>query len=368
MSIILSGDNGVTFNDSSLQGAAASPFGLKNRIINGDMRIDQRNAGASINNDTTGSQFSLDRWLIYGSQSAKFSIQQNAGSVTPPTGFTNYLGCTSTSAYTVTSTDEFDVIQRIEGFNTADFAWGTANAKTVTLSFWVRSSLTGTFGGGIGNDPLNRMYVFSYTILAANTWEYKTVTISGDTTGTWNTNNTKGLQLYFSIGAGTAKQGTPGVWGSTALLAPTGQTSVVGTNGATFYITGVQLEIGSTATPFERRMYTNELQLCQRYFQQLGSAVGVASASNFITGAIQFFVPMRATPTVSTSNLMTVTDTNAIDATQSSTGIAIVSGTRANNLGMNFTLTNLSGLTTNKLFITVPTAYSNGFILVSSEL
>jgi hypothetical protein len=317
MSMILDGSNGVTFNDSSLQGAAASPYVLKNRIINGDMRIDQRNAGASISNNTTGTQFSLDRWLIYGSQASKFNIQQNAGSVTPPTGFTNYLGCTSTSAYTVTSTDEFDVIQRIEGYNMSDFGWGTANAKTVTLSFWARSSLTGTFGGVFGNSSLNRVYVFSYTISAANTWEYKTVTITGDTTGTWDSTNGKGIQIYFSLGCGSTYQGTTGSWGSTLYLAPTGQTSVVGTNGATWYITGVQLEIGTSATPFERRIFGQELILCQRYFQKsydLNVAIGYVGTVN---GSVAirnanvtndgcpfwhcpFKVTMRATPTVTT--------------------------------------------------------------------
>jgi hypothetical protein len=289
---------------------------MRNRIINGAMEIDQRNAGASINNDTTGGQFSLDRWLIYGSQASKFSIQQNAGSVTPPTGFTNYLGCTSSSAYSVGSTDEFDIIQRLEGFNTSDLAWGTANAKTITFSFWVRSSLTGTFGGMFGNSALNRRYVFSYTISAANTWEQKTVTIVGDTTGTWLTTNGIGLQIYFSIGAGASNQGTPGSWGATTLLAPTGQTSVVSTNGATWYITGVQLELGSTATPFESRLYGQELANCQRYFEKSyntdvavgtastaysiwsssGSAGGLTTA--YLDGHVTFKVTKRATPTM----------------------------------------------------------------------
>jgi hypothetical protein len=310
MSMILDGSNGVTFNDASLQGAAASPFGLKNRIINGDMRIDQRNAGASISNNTTGSQFSLDRWLIYGSQASKFNIQQDAGAVTPPVGFNDYLGCTSTSAYTVTSADEFDVIQRIEGYNMADFAWGTANAKTVTFSFWARSSLTGTFGGAFGNATLNRMYVFSYTISAANTWEYKTITIAGDTTGTWDATNGKGIQIYFSIGAGTSNQGTPGVWGSTVLLAPTGQTSVVGTSGATWYITGVQLEVGSTATPFERRLYNQELANCQRYYWQrnretnyAGLCTGIMRGATTSRMYVQYPVTMRSSPTLSFTNI-----------------------------------------------------------------
>ena len=262
MSMILDGSNGVTFNDSSLQGAAASPYVLKNRIINGDMRIDQRNAGASV----TANGYTLDRWRLYNTQSSKLTIQQNAASVTPPTGFVNYLGMTSSSAYTVTSTDVFQIYQWIEGNNIADLAWGTANAKTVTLSFWVRSSLTGTFGGALQNGAGNRSYPFSYTISSANTWEQKTITITGDTSGTWTTDNTAGVAIIFCYGAGSTNVGTANAWTGSALSSVTGATSVVGTNGATLYLTGVQLEVGSTATPFERRMYGNELALCQRYF------------------------------------------------------------------------------------------------------
>ena len=150
--------------------------GFKNRIINGAMVIDQRNGGASIT--PTSGQFSVDRWKMVLSQASKYTAQQNAGSVTSPAGFTNYLGITSSSAYSVLSSDYFFISQGIEGYNMADLNWGSANAKTATLSFWVRSSLTGTFGGSIGNVNGDRSYPFSYTISSANTWEYKTVTIT----------------------------------------------------------------------------------------------------------------------------------------------------------------------------------------------
>ena len=276
MSMILDGSNGVTFNDSSLQGAAASPYGLKNRIINGDMRIDQRSAGTSVSTSSTGTQTyaSLDRWAYIVSQASKFTIQQNAGSVTPPTGFTNYLGITSLSSYTVGTSDYFNVNQIIEGFNIADLGWGTANAKTITISFWVRSSLTGTFGGSLRNSAIDRSYPFSYTISAANTWEQKSITVAGDTTGTWLTNNGHGIQLAFSLGMGSTYSATANAWAGGNYVSATGATSVVGTNGATFYITGVQLEIGSTATQFERRMYGQELALCQRYLPATSSIGG----------------------------------------------------------------------------------------------
>ena len=314
MSMILDGSNGATFNDGSQQGAAASPYGLKNRIINGDMRIDQRNAGASIN--PTDGQFSVDRFMIFRSVTSKLTAQQNAGSVTPPAGFTNYLGITSSSAYTVTSSDYFMICQRIEGFNIADLAWGTANAKTVTLSFWVRSSLTGTFGASIQNGSQNRAYPFTYTISSANTWEQKTITIAGDTTGTWSTTNTEGLGLYIGLGMGTTYSGTAGAWASSTYYSATGATSVVGTNGATFYITGVQLEVGSTATPFERRMYGTELALCQRYYEKsfpvntapvndvhyMATTATAYDTNSFIAPYISFKTPKRAAPSVTLYN------------------------------------------------------------------
>jgi hypothetical protein len=230
------------------------------------MRIDQRNAGASVT--PPNGAFGLDRWQFnMFTNSGKFSAQQNAGSVTPPAGFTNYNGITSLSAYSIASGDIYAISQTIEGFNTADLGFGTANAKTVTISFWVRSSLTGTFGGSLRNNDGNRSYPFSYTISAANTWEYETITIPGDTTGTWLTTNGIGIRLTFSLGVGSTYSGTAGAWAAGAFVSPTGATSVVGTSGATFYITGVQLEVGSVATPFERRPYSTELSLCQRYYQ-----------------------------------------------------------------------------------------------------
>jgi hypothetical protein len=266
MSMILDGSNGVTFNDASLQGAAASPFGLKNRIINGDMRIDQRNAGASIT-PSSGFTYSLDRWQYGADVGSKVSIQRNAGSVTPPAGYTNYLGVTSLSAYTAGASEQYDLIQHIEGYNTADLAWGTADAKTITLSFWVRSSLTGTFSGSLVNGAGNRAYPFTYTISSANTWEKETITIPGDTSGTWYTDNTAGVNVKFDFGSGSNFLGTANAWTGSEKMGVTGSVSVVGTNGATWYVTGVQFEVGSTATPFERRMYGTELVLCERYAQ-----------------------------------------------------------------------------------------------------
>jgi hypothetical protein len=295
-------------NAVALAQGASNNVTFRNRLINGNMVVDQRNAGASVT--PTGSQYTLDRWQAVISQSSKLSVQQNAGSVTPPVGFVNYLGATSLSAYSIGSTDVFGFRHIIEGFNTADLAWGTANAQPITISFWVRSSLTGTFGLGLGNSGFSRAYPASYTISSANTWEYKTVTIAGDTTGTWLTNNGIGIQVTFGIGYGSSYLGTANTWNAGTAFMPTGATSVVGTNGATFYITGVQLEAGTTASPFEYRQYGTELALCQRYFQKLadGSSIStcslatvVSSDTSSIFGLIPFQVPMRTAPSLATT-------------------------------------------------------------------
>jgi hypothetical protein len=295
--MILDGSNGVTFNDSSLQGAAASPYVLKNRIINGAMVVDQRNAGASVT--AADGVYTLDRWVTYTSQASKFTVQQNAGSVTPPLGYTNYLGITSSSSYSAVSGDYFGLAQFIEGYNVSDLSWGTASAQIITLSFWVRSSLTGTFGVSLANSANSRSYLATYTISSANTWEQKTLTITGDTSGTWVTNNGKGIRVWFDLGSGSSYNGTAGSWGASVVTRTSGSQSVVGTSGATFYITGVQLEQNTSATPFERRLYNQELANCQRYFLKLLGYIenNAPSGSNAYSNWF-FKVSMRAAPTV----------------------------------------------------------------------
>jgi len=255
-------------NLTSSTGGVISPniTSLRNRIINGAMVIDQRNAGASVTPSGTGKSYLIDRWCYLSSQTSKFAFQQNAGSVTPPNGFINYLGATSQSAYTVGSSDYFLLSQYIEGLNVADLGWGTSNAKSVTFSFWAYSSLTGNFGLTINNNN-NYYYPYLYSIPVANTWTYITVTIPGPTSGTWLTTNGQGIAIQFSLGAGSSLVGTSGTWTSTGYLGATGQVNVVGTNGATFYITGVQLEVGTQATSFDYRPYGTELALCQRYYE-----------------------------------------------------------------------------------------------------
>ena len=298
---------GGTQNQQLGQGNASI---MKNRIINGAMVIDQRNNGSQLSN-TASSQYNIDRWYTFNTQVGKFTIQQNAGSVTPPVGFVNYNGITSTSAFTLGAGDFFGYAQSIEGFNTADLNWGTANAKTVTLSFWVRSSLTGTFGGFLKNNAGDRFYIYSYTISSANTWEQKTVTIAGDTSGTWNTTNGIGIAVSWGFGAGSTYSGGSASWGSTFYNQPSGSQNIVSTNGATFYITGVQLEAGSYATGFEYVNYQTSLGNCQRYYSKSytqGTNPGSAAFPGFewfslslasrIATTAHFPITMRAVPSI----------------------------------------------------------------------
>lgn len=247
---------------------------FRNKIINGAMEIDQRSTG-TLTLSSTGNTYTMDRWAGYNRLVAsKFSVQQ---STTAPTGFKNSLLVTSLSAYSVSSGDLHYITQFVEGTNIADLGWGASGAKTVTLSFWVRSSLTGTFGGAIVNSGSSYCYPFSYSISSANTFERKTITITGPTAGTWLTTTGIGLQVIFSMGTDSAFLGTANAWvQADNKLSVTGETRVIGTNGATWYLSGVQLEVGSTATEVERRPYGMELQLCQRYFQTYPTLIHIA--------------------------------------------------------------------------------------------
>jgi hypothetical protein len=263
--------------------ATQNSLGVRNLIINGDMRIDQRNAGASVT--PTNAQYHIDRWRAYLSQASKYTVQQ---STTAPSGFNYSLLATSSSAYTVGASDYFLLAQPIEGLNSAHLAWGTSDAKTVTLSFWVRSSLTGTFGGAVGNAAGNRSYPYSYTISSADTWEKKTITIAGDTSGTWVTTNASSVVIYWSLGSGSSSSGTAGAWSGTYYDSVTGATSIVGTSGATLYITGVQLEVGEGASDFEHLPYDVQLRRCQRYYEVLygQAATGYGILSYPLTGNV----------------------------------------------------------------------------------
>lgn len=311
----ITGNVAFTSNNVTIGGQTIAPnLGMKNRIINGDMRIDQRNNGqASI----VG--LSLDRWLYSSSNAAAVSIQQNAGSVTPPTGFNYYQGMTSRSSNTIGSTDYAIMLQGVEGLNVTDLNWGTSAAKPVTLSFWTYSSLTGTYSLGIRNSTgalTTRSYLTTYNINSANTWEQKTITIPGDTAGTWASNTFCGLSVNFGLGVGsTYSTSSTNTWLNANFLSASGSANLISTLGATWYLTGVQLESGSVATPFEFRSYGSELALCQRYYFRVNASggqdsymprttPGISWSTTATSGApIIFPVTMRATPTFNKSGL-----------------------------------------------------------------
>ena len=260
-------------------GSPGTTTGFKNRIINGNMNIDQRYNGTSITPATTY-QYTLDRWETTVTQSSKLTVQQNSGNAPVAQGFASCMKITSSSAYSSISTDRFTVEQYIEGNNVADLGWGTASAKSVTLSFWVYSSLTGTFGGSIlASGGSNQFYPFSYSIPTANTWTQISVTIPGNTTIAINTNTSTALTVYFDLGVGSNFKGTANAWTSSSIYSVTGATSVVGTSGATWYLTGVQIEVGTTATNFDFRSYGTELQLCQRYCFAFNDSTSAGNAS-----------------------------------------------------------------------------------------
>jgi hypothetical protein len=356
----------LTQVDQGMLGTYAQYTGFKNRIINGAMAIAQY--GTSSVTPTAAGYFSCDRWRVTLSVASKFSIQQ---STTAPAGFNFSTLITSASAYSVGAAEQFAFTQFIEGYNTSDLMWGTSDAQTVTLSFWVRSSLTGTFGGVLKNSANDRSYPFTYTISSANTWEYETITIAGDTSGTWiGATNGIGLRVQFSLGTGSTLSTTAGAWASGNYSSATGAVSVVGTSGATFYITGVQLEKGSTATSFDYRPYGTELQLCQRYYWKIFASTGtfrlaIGSSGNTTSSAYAIKAPvtMRTTPTIGFSTL--TIDDGGSPATVSAISFSGVS-TFVDMLGLSVTST--ATLTTGRAAILNAATSGTSYIDFSSEL
>ena len=294
--------NGFTPSVSNMAG--------RNRIINGDMRIDQRNAGASVATSADFGAYTIDRFYARHVTDGALTFQQVTDA---PLGFVNSLKITVTTAdSSISSTQRAWVAQFIEGLNVSDLAWGTANAKNVVLSFWVKASVTGTFCCSVVNSANNRAYPVNYTINLANTWEQKTVTVAGDTSGTWLTTNGIGFRVYFPVTAGTYFQGTNATWNSSEALCTSEQTNLMATSGATFYITGVQLEEGSVATPFcpaGGGSYGAELALCQRYYYVLSAASNqntfFSSTSGYASTQALCVIPfsntMRTNPSLVTS-------------------------------------------------------------------
>jgi hypothetical protein len=271
-----------TVNTDILQGTLGgiiSPDSsvFRNRIINGAMVIAQRGTG------TTSTAFlnQVDQFQVATNYASSWTFGQSS---TTSTGFIKSALVTNSAVNTASTSQYYSVRNVIEGLNIADLGWGAANAKTVTLSFWVRSSLTGSFGGSIFNGSANYSYPFLYTINSANTFEYKTITIAGPTAGTWATDNGTGMFIEWSLGCGSNYLGTAGAWAASRFQGATGQVQLSQTNGATFYLTGVQLEAGSTASSFEYRSYGQELALCQRYLPVINLADSVGGFTSLVSG------------------------------------------------------------------------------------
>jgi len=343
--------------------------GFKNRIINGAMVIDQRNAGAAT---TAASGYGVDRFYFsrFGTDELAWSIQQDTSA---PAGFINSQKVTITTAETTFTTNENATFgQVIEGLNIADLGWGTASAATVTLSFWVRSSLTGTFGGALFNSAANRFYPFSYTITTANTWEYETITIAGDTSGTWLTTNGVGIYVQWGLGQGPDRLGTAGAWTASNNQGVTGQVQLASNLNATWQVTGVQLEKGSTATSFDYRPYGTELALCQRYYQKYSNASAGASAVFTIaqayttTAVVSAFVPpvaFRATPTINGVGYATFT---ASGGNGGGTALSLAASSNTNFLRVE--VTGASGLVAGNASGIQLSAGTTNYIDLSAEL
>lgn len=369
MPLSVNGANGITFADGSIQNTGASGFGFKNRIINGDMRIDQRNGGNSVSvND--GAVFCLDRWQVEDGCDGAFSAIQSSD-VPTGSGFKYSLLLTVTTADTSIASNQYATFtQHIEGYNVADLNWGTANAQTVALSFWVKSSLVGTYTSFIRNADGSRYYAQGFTINSANTWEYKTVIIPGDTTGAWNTTNGRGASFQFHLVHG----GTQGSgWSAGSVPVASGQVNWMATVGNTFYITGVQLEKGSTATAFDHRPYGYELHLCQRYCEVWNDPSNstfftlIAPNPNNNTQLAGTFtcVQKRALPTVTESSAGTFTNIWLGGASTPSTVDFSAGGIRSINV--NITSSTNQGSYTTRLYLNAGAITSN-YVIADAEL
>jgi hypothetical protein len=274
--------------------------GMRNRIINGDMRIDQRNSGANYSSPAGAISINLiDRWQWNKNTAALVCNFGQQASTVP--GFKFGAKYQISTAATPATSESNSLIHKIEGFNVSDLAWGTTAAKTCTLSFWFFSAITtGLFGGSIRNGGSDRSYPFTFTIPTAATWTYVSIVIPGDTTGTWITDTGIGINIAFDMGSGASTKTTAGAWAAGNFLGATG-TVIPCTVAQTVSVTGVQFELGSVATPFEQRPYGLELGLCQRYYQ-----IARADFEGYMTSPNQLIynyalpVVPRVAPTVAT--------------------------------------------------------------------
>jgi hypothetical protein len=332
--------------------AMSSSF-MRNRIINGAMVIDQRNAGAAVNGSGGTKTYPVDRFYsqIYNTTGNTTGQQSSVA----PTGFTNSMRITvQTADASVGATDQVWYGQDIEGFNVSDFGFGAAGAATITLSFWVYSNVTGTYCVTFKNSAENRGYTAEYTISASNTWEKKTITLAGDTTGTWLTTNGAGLKVWFVLMAGSSQQTTANTWNATSgSIATSNQVNFMSSTSNSWQISGVQLEVGSVATPFERRQYGQELALCQRYYYRVSPGVnsvnclGVGYADTTVAAQVKtiFPVTMRTAPTALEQSGTAANYALRIQGASAVTCSAVPSFSSASVTEADYTFTVASGLT-----------------------
>jgi hypothetical protein len=340
-------------------------YGFKNRIINGNMLVSQRNGTSSVT--PTSGTYPIDRFQNTQSTASSFSYQQ----VSPPTALTGFVYCqkaTVLAARTPAAGDRYDYLQAVEGLNITDLAWGTSSAKAVTASFWVYSSVTGTFAVSISNGGVNRSYVNTYTISSANTWTQVTTTFPGCTDGTWSTDNGTGLILFFDLGCGSSSETTAGAWQNGFYERTSACTKLVNTSGATFYITGVQLEKGSTATSFDYRPYGTELALCERYFQKCDTWFGAANGSTQFLGQFSVRTTMRTSPSISGTGAVSITNYYTTDFTQSSFSSSIIASAGGGTSIVAF-LNNFTSLpVTAGYFLAGNRAVNSNYVTLSAEL
>lgn len=375
MSVSYGGDS-ITFADNST--ITSGWTGFKNKIINGSMRIDQRNSGTAVNNASLN--FGADRWRMYGNSTNKFIVQQvtsntsasnyESGSVPTGYGFTHSTKITANGATSVGTSETYRFEQSIEGNNIADLDWGTANAKPVTLSFWIKSSLTGTFSIAAWNGGTGTIvsYVTTYSIIAANTWEYKTITIPGATTGLWDVGVNQGLVVQWSLGAGSSySTSAMSSWPAPGNLytAVTGQTTFVATNGATMYLTGVQVERGSTASSFEHRPYGTELHMCKRYCE-VWRYDSTATTDRYHSGVgwtdqaiFKLEVEKRSTPSV--------TITGSTELRDGSNAAKPITSVNANKYAIQLGIANGTTLSNSLATIRMPSGATDA-VIISAEI
>ena len=293
--------------------------GARNLLINGSMICSQR--GTSETGVTSGGYYTVDRFKTAYNGSPDELVVTHEQSTDAPTGFSNSFKLTVTTAETTLAADErVRFQQRIEGQNLQHLKYGTSNAEYITLSFYVKSNVTGTYGVHLENTDSSRSVCASYTINAANTWEKKTISFAGDTTGSFDNDNNRSLDVNWVLAAGTNyTSGTLATsWeaDTDANNAPSGQANIIDTVSNYFAITGVQLEVGEQATPFEHRSYGDELARCQRYgwriAEGLPKRVATGTWNNSISADIIWPLPvqMRATPTLTVASNGALLDFN----------------------------------------------------------